>query len=99
MIEDLELLLGMEDVDSKTYRRLELIVNATRSRLKFSLAGWTRRRRWTTSFWRFPLSGITGSDLRGFLLTVLREKAFPGRTMIFPVIWMISGHIWTAWRK
>ena len=32
MIEDLELLLGMEDVDSKTYRRLELIVNATRSR-------------------------------------------------------------------
>ena len=29
MIEDLELLLGLEDVDSKTYRRLELIVNAT----------------------------------------------------------------------
>ena len=54
MIEDLELLLGLEDVDSKTYRRLELIVNATRSRLKFFLADWIRRRRWTTSFWRFP---------------------------------------------
>lgn len=39
MIEDLELLLGLEDVDSKTYRRLELIVNATRSRLKFFLGG------------------------------------------------------------
>lgn len=39
MIENLELLLGLEDVDSKTYRRLELIVNATRSRLKFFLGG------------------------------------------------------------
>lgn len=39
MIEDLELLLGLEDVDSKTYRRLELIVNATRSRLKIFLGG------------------------------------------------------------
>lgn len=39
MIEDLELLLGLEEVDEKTHRRLELIVSATRNRLKFLLGG------------------------------------------------------------
>ena len=35
MIEDLKLLLGMEDTDKKTEQQLQLILNATKQRLKF----------------------------------------------------------------
>lgn len=39
MIEDLKLLLGMEDTDKKTEQQLQLILNATKQRLKFLLGG------------------------------------------------------------
>ena len=39
MIEDLKLLLGLEDTDKKTEQQLQLILNATKQRLKFLLGG------------------------------------------------------------
>ena len=39
MLEDLKLLLGLEDTDKKTEQQLQLILNATKQRLKFLLGG------------------------------------------------------------
>ena len=39
MIEDLKLLLGLEDTDKKTEQQLQLILNATKQRLKFLIGG------------------------------------------------------------
>ena len=39
MIEDLKLLLGLEEADDQTEKRLKLILDATKQRLKFLLGG------------------------------------------------------------
>ena len=76
MIEDLKLLLGLEDTDKKTEQQLQLILNATKQRLKFLLAVWSRRKRWNTSYWMFQSFDSTGSARKGSPLTVLRRKPF-----------------------
>ena len=82
MLEDLKLLLGLEDTDKKTEQQLQLILNATKQRLKFLLAVWSRRKKWNTSYWMFQSFDSTESDQKGSPLTVLRARAFPGLKMI-----------------
>ena len=96
MIEDLKLLLGLEDTDKKTEQQLQLILNATKQRLKFLLGGLEPPKRWNTSYWMFQSFDSTGSARKGSPLTVLRAKAFPGQKMILPGTWMIFSPIWTA---
>ena len=76
MLEDLKLLLGLEDTDKKTEQQLQLILNATKQRLKFLLGGLERRKKWNTSYWMFQSFDSTESDQKGSPLTVLRAKAF-----------------------
>ena len=96
MLEDLKLLLGLEDTDKKTEQQLQLILNATKQRLKFLLGGLERRKKWNTSYWMFQSFDSTESDQKGSPLTVLRARAFPGLKMILPGTWMIFSLIWTA---
>ena len=96
MLEDLKLLLGLEDTDKKTEQQLQLILNATKQRLKFLLGVWSRRKKWNTSYWMFQSFDSTESDQKGSPLTVLRARAFPGLKMILPGTWMIFSLIWTA---
>lgn len=98
MLEDLKLLLGLEDTDKKTEQQLQLILNATKQRLKFLLGGLEPPEEMEyiildVSVIRF---NRIGSDQKGSPLTVLRARAFPGLKMILPDTWMIFSLIWTA---
>ena len=93
MIEDLKLLLGLEDTDKKTEQQLQLILNATKQRLKFLLGGLEPPEE--MEYIILDVSVIRFNRI-GSPLTVLRAKAFPGQKMILPGTWMIFSPIWTA---
>ena len=81
MIEDLKLLLGMEDTDKKTEQQLQLILNATKQRLKFLLGGLEPPE-------EMEYIILDVSVIRAFpgLKMIL-----PGTWMIFSLIWTASG--------
>ena len=93
MIEDLKLLLGLEDTDKKTEQQLQLILNATKQRLKFLLGGLEPPEE--MEYIILDVSVIR-FNRKGSPLTVLRAKAFAGQKMILPGTWMIFSPIWTA---
>lgn len=96
MIEDLKLLLGMEDTDKKTEQQLQLILNATKQRLKFLLGGLEPPEEMEyiildVSVIRFNRIGSEGLSSHS-----VEARAFPGLKMILPGTWMIFSLIWTA---
>ena len=95
MLEDLKLLLGLEDTDKKTEQQLQLILNATKQRLKFLLGGLEPPEEMEYIILDVSVDS-TGSARKGSPLTALRVRAFPGLKMILPGTWMIFSLIWTA---
>jgi hypothetical protein len=96
MIEDLKLLLGLEDTDKKTEQQLQLILNATKQRLKFLLGGLEPPEEMeyiildvsVIRFNRIGSEGLSSHSVEG--------ESFPGQKMILPGTWMIFSPIWTA---
>ena len=96
MLEDLKLLLGLEDTDKKTEQQLQLILNATKQRLKFLLGGLEPPEEMEyiildVSVIRFNRIGSEGLSSHS-----VEARAFPGLKMILPDTWMMFSLIWTA---
>lgn len=96
MLEDLKLLLGLEDTDKKTEQQLQLILNATKQRLKFLLGGLEPPEEMEYIILDVSVIRFNRIGSEGLSLTVLRARAFPGLKMILPGTWMIFSLIWTA---
>ena len=77
MIEDLKLLLGMEDTDKKTEQQLQLILNATKQRLKFLLGGLEPPEEMVIRFNRIGSEGLSSHSVEGESLS-WSENDFAG---------------------
>lgn len=98
MLEDLKLLLGLEDTDKKTEQQLQLILNATKQRLKFLLGGLEPPEEMeyiildvsVIRFNRIGSEGLSSHSVEGESLS-WSEMILPGTWMIFSLIWTASG--------
>ena len=98
MLDNLKALLGLPEEDVSQDKKLQLILDAAKSRLKLLLGGIEPPEELNyiildVAIIRFSRIGSEG------LSSHTVEGAFPGLIMILPDIWMIFVHLWTARKR